>query len=238
MRPRRGRVTPPAVAVLVPGHDQAAFLPRALDGLLRQDLPGWEAVVVDDGSPDPDAVAAVVAALADPRIRLLRTAGNRGLGAALNTALDATSAPLVAYLPADDVWFPGHLGALLGCLADDAVVLARSGLTAPAGTGYAQLVQVAHRRTADRWTERPELESDDLDRLMWARVLARGDAADTGAVTCEWTRHPGQRSRTIRESSDGGLNVFRTRYRVAHPLRFASTDGGDTDEVARYARFR
>ena len=231
-------MTGPAVAVLVPVHDQAAYLPRALDGLLGQDVPGWEAVVVDDGSPDPDAVAAVVDDLADPRIRLVRSAVNRGLGAALNTGLDATSAPVVAYLPADDVWFPGHLAALLGCLADDAVVLARSGLAEPAGTGYAQLVQVAHRRTDDRWTERPELESDDLDRLMWARVLVHGRAADAGRVTCAWTQHPGQRSRAIRESSDGGLNVFRSRYRVASPLRFASTDSGEVDEHPRYARFR
>jgi glycosyltransferase involved in cell wall biosynthesis len=227
---------PARVAVLVPVHDQAAFLPRALESLLAQEETAWEAVVVDDGSPDPDAVAAAVPL--DPRVRLLRTEDNRGLGAALDTALDATTAPVVAYLPADDVWFPEHLAALLGCLADPAVVLARAELTEPAGTPYAQLVQVAHRRTGDRWTERAELETDDLDRLMWSRVAARGRSAGTGRVTCAWTRHPGQRSRAIRESSDGGLNVFRTRYRVAQPLRFSSTDGGETDEVARYARFR
>jgi hypothetical protein len=99
-------------------------------------------------------------------------------------------------------------------------------------------VQVAHRRTGDRWTERPELESDDLDRLMWTRVGARGRSADTGRVTCSWVRHPGQRSRAIRESFDGGLNVFRSRYRVPEPLRFASSDSGEVDEVARYARHR
>ncbi|MEX5719614.1 glycosyltransferase family 2 protein [Geodermatophilus maliterrae] len=226
------------VAVLVPVHDQAAFLPRALESLLAQEETAWQAVVVDDGSPDPAAVAGVVAALADPRLRLLRTDANRGLGATLNTALDATTAPVVAYLPADDVWYPGHLGTLLGCLDDPAVVLARADLAGPAGTPYAQLVQVAHRRTGDRWTERAELETDDLDRLMWARVAGRGSAAGTGRVTCAWTQHPGQRSRAIRESFDGGPNVFRTRYRVRDPLRFVSTDGTDLDEVARYARFR
>jgi hypothetical protein len=183
-------------------------------------------------------VAAAVAAPGDPRLRLVRCAENRGLGAALNTGLAATTAPVVAYLPADDVWFAGHLAALCAVLADPAVVLARSGLAEDAGTPYAQLVQVAHRRTPDRWTERPELESDDLDRLMWRRVAARGATAGTGRTTCAWTRHPGQRSRAIREAFDGGLNVFRSRYRVGEPLRFASTDGGEVDEVARYARFR
>ncbi|MDP5181830.1 glycosyltransferase family 2 protein [Blastococcus sp. BMG 814] len=231
-------MTAPRVAVLVPVHDQAAYLPRALDGLLSQQVADWEAVVVDDGSRDPDAVAAVLAGLPDDRIRLRHHPGNRGLGAALNAGLDATTAPVVAYLPADDVWFADHLASLLGALADPAVALARSGLPEPAGTPYAQLVQVAHRRTGARWTERAELESDDLDRLYWARVTGPGRVVDTGRVTCSWTRHPRQRSRAIRESSDGGLNVFRSRYRVSGPLRFATTDGGETDEVARYARFR
>jgi glycosyltransferase involved in cell wall biosynthesis len=228
----------PPVTVLVPVHDQAAFLPRALEGLLAQEADGWTALVLDDGSPDPAEVAAVVAAAGDPRIRRTAWPANRGLGATLNAGLDAAEGDVVAYLPADDVWFPGHLGALLGTLADPAVFLARSGLQEPAGTPYAQLVQVAHRRTADRWTERAELETDDLDRLMWRRVARHGRTAATGQVTCAWTRHPGQRSRAIRESFDGGLNVFRSRYRVREPLRFASTDGGDVDEPARYARFR
>src|SRR3954469_7065114 len=147
----------PRVAVLVPVHDQAAFMPRALDGLLAQRVTDWEAVVVDDGSPDPAAVAAAVSAPADVRVRLQRSADNRGLGATLNAGLDATTAPVVAYLPADDVWFVDHLDRLLGCLDDPAVALARTELTEPAGTSYAQLVQVAHRRTEHRWTERAEL---------------------------------------------------------------------------------
>jgi glycosyltransferase involved in cell wall biosynthesis len=227
-----------AAAVLVPVYDQSAFLPRALESLLGQDLADWHAVVLDDGSPDPEAVEAAVAAVADPRVQLIRWPRNRGLGATLNAGIDATAAPVLAYLPADDVWFGDHLRRLLELLADASVVLARAQLSEPADTAYAQLVQVAHRRTGDRWTERAELETDDLDRLFWARLAARGRCADTGVVSCAWTRHPAQRSRALREAYDGGLNVFRTRYRVSSPLRFASSDGGEVDEVARYARFR
>ncbi len=162
--------------------------PRALEGLLAEEELAWEAVVVDDGSPDPAAVAAVVASLADPRIRLLRSPANRGLGATLNAALDAATAPVVAYLPADDVWCPDHLAALLECQADPAVVLARSRLAEAADTPYEQLVRVAHRRTRDRWTERAELESDDLDRLMWARVRAAGPASAAAACSSPLTQ--------------------------------------------------
>src|SRR5215211_2233007 len=160
----------------------------------------------------------------DPRIRCLRLRANRGLGAALNAGLDASAAPLVAYLPADDRWDPWHLEALCR-LADNGATLAWSGcrhhgdqvsLGPPEGFGL-QLVQALHRRTADRWVDREHLESDDLERLYWAALRRRGPAAGTGVVSCEWVDHPGQRHKAIRESLDGGLNVFRRRYRVSDP---------------------
>ena len=152
--------------------------PRALEGLLAEEELAWEAVVVDDGSPDPAAVTAVMASLADLRIRLLRSPANRGLGATLNAALDAATAPVVA----------DHLAALLECQADPAVVLARSRLAEAADTPYEQLVRVAQRRTRDRWTERAELGSDDLDRLMWARVRAAGPASAAAACSSPLTQ--------------------------------------------------
>ena len=224
-----------AVAVLVPVHDQAAFLPRALGSLLAQDHADFECVVVDDGSTDGPSVPD------DPRVRLVRCPDNRGLGAALNTALDATTAPVVAYLPADDAWDADHLSSLLAVLDGDGEV-AWSGVrwaggetTGAPGDHGLQLVQVAHRRTGARWPERDELEADDLELLLWHRFPAR---SPTGRVTCTWTDHPGQRSRAIRETCDGGLNVFRRRYRVTTPLRLHSRDSGLTDEVALYDRFR
>ncbi|MDX6301274.1 MAG: hypothetical protein QOF53_2488, partial [Nocardioidaceae bacterium] len=232
-----------AVSVLVPVFDQAAFLGRALGSLQRQELRDWEAVVLDDGSRD-DPGRAVAPFAEDPRIRFVRWPENRGLGATLNAGLSATSAPLVAYLPADDLWDPDHLTALCALLRGRPdTVLAHSGVRHHDGRvsdgqppGHAlQLVQVAHRRTPERWTERAELESDDLGRLLWERLPA---PVGTGQVTCEWTDHPGQRHKAIRESYDGGLNVFRSRYRVAQPLRLLSSDSGLVDEVARYARMR
>ncbi len=244
----------PRVSVLMPTFGQAAFVGRALDSLGAQALGDWELVVVDDGSPD-DTRAALAPYLADPRVRYARLAENRGLGAALNRALGLARAPLVAYLPSDDVYYPDHLAALVAALdADPAAILAYAGvkneyrvpgkgvLRDGTSTGQIagfplQLVQVLHRRTADRWLEREELVTDDLDRMYWARLRARGAFVGTGRISCEWVDHPAQLHKAVREST-GGLNPYRRRYQVPHPLRFHSSESDLIDEVAHYRRFR
>ncbi|MGJ3628329.1 glycosyltransferase family 2 protein [Sphingomonas sp. MMS24-JH45] len=66
----------PLVSVVLPTHNRADTLPRALACVLAQDHRHLDIVVVDDGSTDD--TAAVVARLADPRIRYLVTpAGGR-----------------------------------------------------------------------------------------------------------------------------------------------------------------
>jgi len=230
----------------MPTHDQEAFLPAAVASLMAQSLTDWELVVVDDGSPG-DVRAALGTALEDPRVRLLRAPANEGLGAALNRGLDATSGALVAYLPSDDLLHDGHLASLVAALdAHPGAVLAVAGARyGDHGVSEGridgeplQLVQAMHRRVEGlRWLEREELTTDDLDRMLWARLLERGEEVATGEVTCRWVAHPAQRHLVLREP-DGGLNPYKARYPVAGPLRFHSSAGHLHDEVAQYAAER
>jgi glycosyltransferase involved in cell wall biosynthesis len=235
----------PQIAVVMPTYDQDAWLPAAICSLLAQTMTDWECVVVDDGSPG-DTASALADALDDPRVRLEVLPRNGGLGAALNRGLDLTTAPYVAYLPSDDVWHADHLATLLAALEADpeaglavAGVRHHQGLTATDAPGRIageplQLVQVLHRRTDQRWVERSELTTDDLDRMLWSRL---GRAVETGRVTCEWTWHPRQRHLVLREPW-GGLNPYRARYRVQEPLRLQSTVGSLHDEVEQYREYR
>lgn len=235
----------PHVSVLMPTFDRAPFIPRAVDSLRAQTLADWELVIVDDGSRDgtPDAVRPL---LADERIRYHRLPTNRGLGAALNVGLGLARASRVAYLPDDDLFHREHLAALAALLdREPDAALAIAGVrhhynrdAAARIDGHPlQLVQVMHRPTVLRWVERRELVTDDLDRLFWSRLLDEGRAVETRRISCEWVEHPGQHHRLIREPT-GGINPYRQRYRVDHPLRFRSTVGNAIDEVALYRRFR
>ena len=235
----------PSIAVLMPTFEHAHFIGRALEGLAAQSHADWELAIVDDGSSD--GTREVLSRwLDDPRIRYHRFAENRGLGAALNTGLDRTSAPFVAYLPADDVYHREHLATLLAVLeGDEKAVLAcahvrhhYSRVAAGAIDGYPlQLVQTMHRRGNERWIERGELVTDDLERMFWSKLRARGAFACSGRLTCEWVDHPQQRHKLIREP-EGGINPYRRRYHVRAPLRFHSTAGHFIDETAQYRHYR
>jgi hypothetical protein len=229
----------------MPTFDQARFIARAVESLLAQALRNWELLIVDDGSPD-DTGDVVKPYLADPRISYERLPSNEGLGAALNHGLDRARGDFVAYLPSDDVYYADHLSSLVEALTgDEHALLACSGVRhhynrscpGPVPGHGLQLVQVLHRRTEDRWTERAELVTDDLDRMFWHTLTAPAAAVGTGQVTCEWVDHPGQLHKLLREP-EGGINPYRLRFQVTEPLRFHTTTGNRIDEVEHYRRFR
>jgi glycosyltransferase involved in cell wall biosynthesis len=83
-------------------RDGAATLAACLRSLAAQTLADHEVVAVDDGSRDGTRALLEQAARRDARVRVLATEA-RGIAAALNSALAAARAPLVARMDADDV---------------------------------------------------------------------------------------------------------------------------------------
>ena len=242
----RGKMNPRA-SVLMPTYNQAGFIQRAINSLCGQTLAHWELIIVDDASPD-DTAAIVEPYLADARIHYQRLPHNRGRGAALNVALGRAQAPLIAYLPSDDVYYADHLASLVAALdRQPQAILAYSGVRyhynrmasgqIPLAGYNLQMVQVMHRRTVNRWLERDELVTDDLERMFWSGLRPLGDFTATEQITCEWVAHPHQLHKLLQEPI-GGINPYRQHFNVQHPLRFHTTQGNFIDEVEHYRRFR
>ena len=107
----------PTVSVVIPAYNCAAFLPEAIESVLRQTYTDLEILVIDDGSTD-DTPAVVEPYL--NRIRYIRQL-NRGLPGARNTGIRASTGEFIALLDADDAWVPEKLALQMPLLADPEV---------------------------------------------------------------------------------------------------------------------
>lgn len=99
------------VSVVIPVYNMRDYVSEAIESVLAQTLPpeAVDVVVVDDGSTDGSGEAARRRA---PGVRIIRQ-DNRGLPAARNAGIRASSAPYLAFLDADDRFLPGKLAAEL-----------------------------------------------------------------------------------------------------------------------------
>jgi glycosyltransferase involved in cell wall biosynthesis len=93
------------VSVIIPTHNRAHLITRAVTSVLSATRPEDEVIVVDDGSTDDTAG---VLATFHGRIRYVRTE-NRGAGAARNHGIRLARHPLIAFLDSDDEWMPDSL---------------------------------------------------------------------------------------------------------------------------------
>ncbi|HEY9869067.1 MAG TPA: glycosyltransferase family 2 protein [Candidatus Obscuribacterales bacterium] len=113
----------PAIVVVIPYYQQDEFLAEAVRSVKAQTYANVEIVVVDDCSPGLPA-ARILEAAGLSGVKVLRHEENRGLGAARNTGISASSAELIVSLDADDLIAPDYLEVTAALMAkgDYAVV--------------------------------------------------------------------------------------------------------------------
>jgi GT2 family glycosyltransferase/glycosyltransferase involved in cell wall biosynthesis len=103
--------TQPLVSICVTHRNRPRLLAAALDSIRRQDYPRIEVLLVDDGSDQPDAIAALdalEAEFADRQWRIIRQP-NRYLGAARNAAIAAARGEFVMFMDDDNLAMPSEV---------------------------------------------------------------------------------------------------------------------------------
>jgi glycosyltransferase involved in cell wall biosynthesis len=115
--PSPAHAPPVRVSVVIPCYNHAHYLPEAIAGVVAQTFRDWEAIIVDDGSPDDTAAVAarLIAAHPDRAIRLLRQP-NRGLAASRNNAINVARGEYILPLDADDSIEPPMLAQTVAVL--------------------------------------------------------------------------------------------------------------------------
>jgi glycosyltransferase involved in cell wall biosynthesis len=108
-------VTVPRVSVLLPARDVEATIKPACISVLHQTMRDLELIVVDDGSVDGTRTGLRWLADHYAQIRVL-DGGGKGIDHALNVALDAARAPVIARMDGDDISQPFRLERQLALL--------------------------------------------------------------------------------------------------------------------------
>ena len=166
------------LAVVIPTFNERANVP-VLIAKLDQALAGrkWEAVFVDDDSPDGTADAARELARLDTRVRVIQRIGRRGLSSACIEGMCATAAPLVAVIDGDlqhdETLLPAMLDRLQADGGLDLVVGSR--FAVGGGTGDWDRDRVAKSAFATRLSRR--VLKGDLTDPMSGFFMIRTDIA-------------------------------------------------------------
>lgn len=99
----------PLVSVIMPAYNSERHIADAIASVQSQTLKSWELCVTDDCSTDRTAEIVQTIAARDSRIKYARQQQNSGAAAARNASLDRSQGRFIAYLDADDIWYPEKL---------------------------------------------------------------------------------------------------------------------------------
>ncbi len=97
----------PFFTVVIPTYNRAEKLKNTIHSVLEQTYSDFELLVMDDGSTDHTEEA--VNSFADNRIRYEWAPNSGGPATPRNRGIDASCAPWISFLDADDVWYPTRL---------------------------------------------------------------------------------------------------------------------------------
>ncbi len=96
----------PKISVVIPVYNKGFIVRKTLESVINQTFSDFEIIIVNDGSTD-DSVA-IIESFNDERIHLFHQ-GNKGAAAARNLGIEKSNTTFIAFLDADDIWFPNHL---------------------------------------------------------------------------------------------------------------------------------
>jgi len=95
----------PRVSIIIPTYNLAQYIGRTLASVFSQTYTDYEVIVADDGSTDDTQN---VLSRWDGKILYLYQS-NRGVASARNLALSKAGGEFIAYVDADDMWYPHKL---------------------------------------------------------------------------------------------------------------------------------
>lgn len=166
----------PAVSVVIPLYNSAAYVGECLESLMAQTFGDFEALCVDDGSTDGSLDVARAVARHDERFFFDSLPENRGQSAARNVALNRARGEYLMLLDSDDYLVPDALEKLIARMRaqqlDDLYFSARSFYES----------QELHELVREDFSERPSFDDVATGCELFAFFEERGQFFPQGAL--------------------------------------------------------
>ncbi len=97
-----------AFTVVMPAYNAAAYLSQTIESVLSQSFTNFELIIIDDGSTDDTNKIAQEYSQKDNRVKVL-SQSNQGVSATRNKGINLSQSKYIAFIDADDKWFPEKL---------------------------------------------------------------------------------------------------------------------------------
>jgi len=138
----------PTISVLILTYNRQEMVCDAVASVLAQTFHDFELLVMDDGSND--ATLETLAAIKDPRLRLIPLEHSGHIAAMRHGGLVRARGDYVAFLDSDDTWGPNFLASLLAPLESNPdLVFAFSNCRITSSDGTKRLYDLAEDRAQD-----------------------------------------------------------------------------------------
>jgi glycosyltransferase involved in cell wall biosynthesis len=148
----------PRVSIIIPSYNTASLIATCLDSVFAQTFRDFEAIVVNDGSPDTVQLEEVLQPYQD-KIVYIRQENKRAAGAR-NTAIAQARGEFLAFLDSDDSWLPDHLAAQMKLFDEDPSL----------GLVYSDALLISDGAREQRFTDKcPSRGTADFEALLMER---------------------------------------------------------------------
>lgn len=105
----------PQISIVIPVYNKDKCIKDTLKSVFNQTFTAYEVIIINDGSTDASEVE--ILKFQSEKIKYFKTE-NRGVSQARNLGIDKATGTYIAFLDADDIWFPNHLQNLIALVTN------------------------------------------------------------------------------------------------------------------------
>ena len=97
------------ISVIIPLYNSQNSIGDTISSIQQQSYPVYEILIYDDNSSDSSADIVRKLSMSDSKLKVFYGMTNKGAGYARNFLLQHVTGDIIAFLDADDIWYPNKL---------------------------------------------------------------------------------------------------------------------------------